>query len=788
MLCVDSNIWAHTKKDKEPETLKEHSKLTKKYLQNIKKAKSLDGLIVNLSKKILEDESLIKIFDELIIWHDIGKTNPAFQTLKMKNPAFNTKNISTAHSDKSFEFLKEHYKEFIFKKAKENSKIAYRFVCIFYHLLSNVLNHHGSLKDGFDEKYLSDINNLDNAFKSSLNLVEFDLSFFIFIKLHFSLLIASDFYATSEYMNELSISDFGVFDKDKKEAILAKFSKFYTTLKPTKEIDTLRAKIYKTAEKNLLKNSDKNIFYLEAPTGSGKTITSLNLALNLLKSEQNLNKIFYVFPFNTLISQSKAVFDSIFENELEIAVANSITSPEFRENEQEDKESNYDKTYINRLFFNSPFVLTSHVGLFKILFGITKEENYPLYSLANSVIILDEIQSYNPNLWEFMAFFFDKFAKALNIKFIIMSATLPKISSMLENEDNWCDLLPNSRDIFQNKLFKDRVKVDFSLLATPKDEIFEKLVEITKEHKDKKILFEFITKNSAREFFNYIKDKFDGYDIFELSGDDNKLYQKQAIEKLKTDIKAIVVATQVIEAGVDIDMDLGFKNIATIESEEQFLGRINRSSLKMGALVYFFEYDDKKRVYNDDERMKFSLKDEKLRIIFENKDFTPYYKMLLKELQTKNSKAKNSLKTMRENFIEDIKKLNFKSISEKMQLINDNRVRVFLPFKLDISGYNMDEYGDISEFLTDGLLDGSKVWQRICEQNNVESFSRKRLNALKLNALSDIFSFSVYPYKTLPKMQFSFCFIENYKEFVDENGKFNRTNFAKTYNNQELFV
>mgnify|MGYP000169888704 CR=1 FL=1 len=48
----------------------------------------------------------------------------------------------------------------------------------------------------------------------------------------------------------------------------------------------------------------------------------------------------------------------------------------------------------------------------------------------------------------------------------------------------------------------------------------------------------------------------------------------------------ILVATQVIEAGVDIDMDIGFKDISRLDSEEQFMGRINRSGKKDGV-VYF---------------------------------------------------------------------------------------------------------------------------------------------------------------------------------------------------------
>lgn len=791
------NIYlAHTAPNKDPETLQAHCDLTKEYLQKIKNSKNLNDIIKNLANQILNDDVILEFFDDFIINHDLGKMNPAFQRFKMKNKEFNEASGESTHSNHSFNKLKDKYRDFFSNSTDQDID---KIICVFYYLLSNVLNHHGHLKDGFDDKYLKisdkeDSDTLDNKFDNSRKRIDFDFELFILIKLHFSLLIASDFYATSEYMNDIKIDDFGVFDKDKKEIIYSKFREFYSSLKPRSDIDILRSDIFQKSSKTLYDNLDKNIFYLEAPTGSGKTLTSLNLALNLLNLNSNLNKIFYVFPFNTLISQSKSIFESIFGDEFDISVINSITPPKFSGgNDQENSESKYDKTYINRVFYNHPFILTSHVALFKTLFGISKEENYGLFSLANSVIILDEIQSYRSNLWEFMALFFDSFAKHLNIKFIIMSATLPKISNLLKNnDDKWCDLLANS-NYFQNTLFKDRVKVDFSLLEIGQDELFETIVSKIKEHKKDKILVEFIKKSSARDFYNFIRFKFDGYDIFELSGDDNKLYQKIVIAKLKnSNTKAIVVATQVIEAVVDIDMDIGFKDIATFESEEQFLGRINRSALKPGSLAYFFDYDNASMIYKNDSRIKFSLKDDGLKKCLIDKNFNPYYEKLLYELKCENSRANGGFNSVRENFQKYISSINFIKISENMQLINDDRVRIFLPFKIDVSDFDMSEYGDVEHFMDGNFLDGKKIWEAIICLNEVKEYGKRKIEALSLNSLADIFSFNVFMVDDLlsisSQMRYGYIYIEDCDGFIDENGKFDRTAFAKKFNNEDLLL
>ena len=130
------------------------------------------------------------------------------------------------------------------------------------------------------------------------------------------------------------------------------------------------------------------MFYLQAPTGAGKTLISLNLALQFAP-----NKIFYIFPFNTLIEQTKSTIQKALN--LEVEVINSVTPIEYEEGDM----SQYEKIYLNRLFYDYPFILTTHIKFFDILFGINKEDNFPLWQLAGSVIVLDEIQSYDVNLW-----------------------------------------------------------------------------------------------------------------------------------------------------------------------------------------------------------------------------------------------------------------------------------------------------------------------------------------------------------------------------------------------------
>lgn len=794
------NYFAHTCKNKPKEKLIDHCNLTKFYLEKIIKEKNLsnliDNMIINLDK---ENFILIKnLFYNAIFLHDLGKTNKSFQANKMDNELFEKSTLSSEHSIYSAkEFIK------IFIDEVDNIKDDEIFEKINYILNTFsylIAKHHGKLNSIEDYNIYED-GSYELVKKKSEKYINNPFEFYILNKLLFSLLVSSDYYATTHYMANLPTKDFGTI-KDKQKVINSfeayKIIQNIRSGKNIEGINKLRSKMFWEAEENLLKNLDKNIFYLEAPTGSGKTLTSINLAMNFLNlKDEDINKIFYVFPFNTLVEQTKKVLDDIFAAELDISVINSITPiKEKTDEEQEDEESKYQKSYMSRLFFHNELILTTHIAFFNILFGTTKEDNFPLWQLANSVIILDEIQSYDNKLWSYMIKFFSIYAKTLNMKIIIMSATLPKLDNLIEDEENkdiFVELIKNKNDYFQNKYFKNRVEIDFSLLKQHKNIEYDILIEKLNIEKEKysKIVFEFIKKDSAREFFEKIeKDiRFSNFEIFELSGDDNKATREHIIQKIKDKkkLKIILVATQVIEAGVDIDMDLGFKDISTIDSEEQFLGRINRSCLKLEnkykPKVYFFNKDEESKIYKEDNRIEDNLRKDEFRQVLLDKSFESFYKNVFKRIKNNDVKIEDGILGNFEKFNEKVCKLKYKEIQEKMRLINTQSFRLYFPFKLDISKYKIDEFKDkekIAEYLDeDENLDGLLIWKEFEKLNNIKNYVQKEVKRSELNSLMQFFTFNITRYSNnqiVPHYNYmcgSYYLVSDYKEFI-RNSKFNR--------------
>ena len=607
------------------------------------------------------------------------------------------------------------------------------------------------------------------------------------------MLIACDYYATSDYINEEEIDDFGILDNIESWQRVYSSSPTYKsiqTYKDTyfiknrdltieKDINNLRSELFLEAHVTLLKNINENIFYLEAPTGSGKTNTSIQLALTLLKKGQ-CNKLIYVFPFNTLVEQTKSSLDHIFSSDKEIirdlTVINSITPIKSKthtdNNEEQLEDMDYNKMLLDRQFFHYPCIITSHVQLFNVFFSNEKMQACALYQLANSVIVLDEIQSYKNTIWKEIILFLRAFAKMLNIKIIIMSATLPKLDELLEEEVKIPSLITNKDKYFTHSLFKDRVKLDFSLLEEENiyDALLEKILFLDKK-REKNILIEFITKKTAIKFYNKLMELKNEGDLTKkvllITGDDHKWEREKCIKEVKTNKEIILVATQVIEAGVDIDMDIGFKDISLLDLEEQFMGRINRSCKKEDCYVYFFNLDNSGMIYKNDYRKnkEYTVLNEEMRNMLVNKNFTGYYRYIFQCIKEHNKKFnEGNLDNFKRG---NIQTLDYIKIKQRMQLIDEDiyPITVFLGIEITIEDDKEKR-----------VIDGRAVWQEYKKllEDHTLSYAEKKVKLSYLREKMEYFTWRV------SKCNVSYSdrigdiyYIENGEEYF-ENGKFNR--------------
>ena len=786
-------------KDNRKETLQEHTELANKYFEKIVEYKNLKPFferiknILNLKNQ--EEELYYKMIDDVVNFHDFGKVNSQFQIDKMLNEEIlkmeDKYNISgvlgSDHSLLSASMFIAYYfgKITDLIEIVETKKIVILFEILF--ALSYVISkHHGNL-DSFEE-YIEKLsrNNDENILKELKNIsvsnggillqafleketitIFFNfietyiserkkkenissqeaMSIFVFTKMMFSLLVASDYYSTNEFMQEIKYEDFGNMgnidtikkEYENSEIIKSIRDKEKNGIPNDEDINNFRTKIFLEAEKNLEKNKDSNIFFLEAPTGSGKSNTALNLSLKLLS--ENRRKIFYVYPFNTLVEQNMNTLKNIFGNNEEaiknITVVNSITALTNKDSRDIPIEE-YSDILMDRQFLNYPFIVTTHVGIFNSLVGNTKEDCMPFYQLANSVIVFDEIQAYKNTIWTEIIKILNSYAKLLNIKIIIMSATLPNLSYLLDEEEknNISKLIENRDEYFNNTIFKNRVEVNYDLLSEQKIEYEELLQHIIENSlNSQKILIEFISKNDAKKFYELCENNEDlnvDHEILILTGEDNKARRNSIIKKINSkDKKIILISTQLIEAGVDIDVDVGYKNISGLDNEEQFLGRINRSCKKSGK-AYFFYLTDAKKVYKNSVIIenKLNLFSDEMKDVLENKNFDVFYSKVLEILKRKVKEKINN-----DNFETIIFNKKFRLLKERMKLIEEQDDKKTYFFNRTLTDEEIEEIGE--------NIEGSEVWERYVEILKEENYAKKIVELSKIREKMMYFLYEV---------------------------------------------
>jgi len=797
-----------------------------------------------------------RLFVRTAVYHDFGKVNENFQAHpeKMNNPKFRmTKNHPLKHHHSklgAYLYVTRHFQEVLFELSfltKEEHRQMMITILLFSY---PIFRHHASglmIPDGkgicfereelvFLKKYLDNYgfqihpNIAEKGMEPEhlkakffdwifeMNNIEFGYPFFALLRLNFGLLTAADYIATGEYSYGLQLegqNDWGILSEEQRERIIhaAEFEKTYNKeayrlfrqgsyafqnpeVQSEGNLNLLRKEMSVKVLQQLEVHKDKRLFYLEAPTGGGKTNLSMLAIAELLRANPELNKVFYVFPFTALITQThKSIKETLNLGDDEIALLHSKIGfqtkkeGEYEKSEEETEDGLYGnkrRDFLQNLFALYPVLLVTHVRFFDILKSNGKEETYLMHRLANSIVVLDELQSYNPKHWDKMMYVLDQYGKFFNIHFILMSATLPrldKIQAVKEAAPDMPkaeDLLPDARQYFINPNFKGRVKFNFELMTDKREMTEPELATIVLEKSKQRAslptsegrvftIVEFIFKKTATAFKAEIEaleesDKFFDH-IFVLSGTILESRRREIIYFLKrnrktTGLKVLLITTQVVEAGVDIDMDLGFKNVSLIDSDEQLAGRVNRNVGKQDCEVYLFRLNDANVLYGKDDRYKITknLPPEFHREVLESKDFSKLYDRVFSDAIDKRNES--SIFENFKDYQKHFKRLDFPLIDSKFRLIEQNTLSVFVPVVLPVMVENEDGKPELffAEFelkflkkcqvFTEGdsHVDGEKVWElyRRIMENPEDDFISKKIERKAIQGILSKFTFSVF--------------------------------------------
>ncbi len=387
---------------------------------------------------------------------------------------------------------------------------------------------------------------------------------------------------------------------------------------PKSEINKVRERAYTDVNDSIedIELVDR-LLSINLPTGSGKTLTALSAAFYLRKRIENeydfTPKIIYSLPFLSIIDQNSSVFREVLAEEVGLdwqeilemkdeekeellkeripsnllLTHHHLADVEYRERKEEDEIYCY-KDLLNSLLLTegwySEIVVSTFVQLFHSLITNKNRAARKFHNITNSIIILDEVQSIPFKYWELVNNILRILTEKFNCWILFMTATKP----LIFDEDEIHELASQKEEYFE---FFDRIKYKFDLRVEGLDELKELILD--EDQKDVMIVMNTISSckkiyYDLKEYFDKLYNRnheidndgicqFDDLELINLSTHILPFTRMKRINRIKNDEKRkIVVTTQLIEAGVDVSVDIIYRDFAPLDSIIQTAGRCNR--------------------------------------------------------------------------------------------------------------------------------------------------------------------------------------------------------------------
>lgn len=381
-------------------------------------------------------------------------------------------------------------------------------------------------------------------------------------------------------------------------------------------INNLRNQIYEDAMVGIRDwNLDNKILSLNVPTGTGKTLTSLSFALKLrnrLKNEKNFTpRIIYALPFLSIIDQNYDVFEDVVTQGGKLKDSRLLLKHHHLADVNykiEDKDDEYkaDESLLLLEGWNAEIIVTTFWQYFYTLFSNKNKLLRKFNKLANSIIILDEVQAVPHQYWQLIHDATKMLCEKFNSYVIFVTATEPLIFD--ESIGEIKEITQNKEEYFRGL---DRIELIPRIETALTLEEFKVLLEKDLTgNPEKDFLIVLNTISSANDVYRFIRGlELENTEKFYLSTNVIPKERLDRIRKIKGSSekdtneplrkRKVIVSTQLIEAGVDIDADIVYRDFAPMDSINQVAGRCNRNSAKTdkGMVSIFILKDDRKEFY-----------------------------------------------------------------------------------------------------------------------------------------------------------------------------------------------
>ena len=347
-----------------------------------------------------------------------------------------------------------------------------------------------------------------------------------------------------------------------------------------RDVNDVRAEVLAHARQGAAER--QGVFALTVPTGGGKTLASLAFALDHA-GRHGLDRVIYVIPYMSIIEQTASVFRDALRGgdgrPADFVIEHHST---FDEERIGDRESSR-KLHLAMENWDAPIIVTTAVQFFESLFANRPSRCRKLHNIANSVVILDEAQTLPLKCLRPCVTALDELARNWRASVVLCTATQPALreaDGFTGGFQHVRELAPAPRRLYET-LQRTRMRHVGRMADT---ELTDRLRE------SPQVLCIVNTRRHARELYEQLADAEGACHLSTLMYASHRREHLDAVRQRLEDGKPVrLIATSLVEAGVDFDFPIVWRAEAGLESIIQAAGRCNREGRAPQGDVFVFE-------------------------------------------------------------------------------------------------------------------------------------------------------------------------------------------------------
>ena len=353
------------------------------------------------------------------------------------------------------------------------------------------------------------------------------------------------------------------------DELIGSLNECFTGFDTNGKVNRLRGEILKHVRAQA--QGAPGLFSLNVPTGGGKTLTSLAFALDHAKAH-GFERIVYAIPFTSVIDQTVKVFRDVLGAGVVLEHHSAIDETNFTERQ------GYDKIRLAMEDWSAPIVVTTNVQLFESLFSHRPSQCRKLHSLARSVIVLDEAQTIPLHVLRPAVAALDELSRNYGASIVICTATQPAL-----NAPDFKGGFEQVRELAPDpcRLHQKLARVTIAHEGELSDDI---LCDALMQSPQGMVIVN--SRKHALDLFRQAREA-DIEGVVHLSTRQYAAHRRRILTDVRVRLKegrpCRLIATSLVEAGVDLDFPRVWRAEAGLDSIAQAAGRCNREGRRTVA-------------------------------------------------------------------------------------------------------------------------------------------------------------------------------------------------------------